>query len=104
MSGNLAVVMITNSVFLALLVFEPITFGKSYICAACVLLCRLYVCDVGAHVFFVLRMYATSFHAVTLVCVLRKVIDNGTGYTKMGFAGNPEPQHIIPTAIACGRE
>ncbi|XP_031572113.1 actin-related protein 3-B [Actinia tenebrosa] len=28
------------------------------------------------------------------------VIDNGTGYTKMGFAGNTEPQYIIPTAIA----
>lgn len=35
---------------------------------------------------------------------LAVVIDNGTGYTKMGFAGNPEPSHIIPTAIACGRE
>jgi len=28
------------------------------------------------------------------------VLDNGTGYTKMGFAGNMEPQFIIPTAIA----
>jgi len=28
------------------------------------------------------------------------VIDNGTGYTKMGFAGNTEPQFIIPTIIA----
>jgi len=28
------------------------------------------------------------------------VIDNGTGYTKMGFAGNVEPQYIIPTVIA----
>merc|ERR1712166_1611010 len=28
------------------------------------------------------------------------VIDNGTGYTKMGFAGNSEPQYIIPTAVA----
>lgn len=28
------------------------------------------------------------------------VIDNGTGYTKLGFAGNSEPQYIIPTAIA----
>jgi len=28
------------------------------------------------------------------------VIDNGTGYTKMGFAGNWEPQYIIPTAVA----
>lgn len=28
------------------------------------------------------------------------VIDNGTGYTKMGFAGNTEPQYIVPTAIA----
>jgi actin-related protein 3 len=27
------------------------------------------------------------------------VIDNGTGYTKMGFAGNWEPQYIIPSAI-----
>jgi len=28
------------------------------------------------------------------------VIDNGTGYTKMGFAGNTEPQFIVPTLIA----
>ena len=28
------------------------------------------------------------------------VIDNGTGYTKMGYAGNLEPSFIIPTAIA----
>lgn len=28
------------------------------------------------------------------------VIDNGTGYTKMGFAGNEDPQFVIPTAIA----
>jgi actin-related protein 3 len=28
------------------------------------------------------------------------VIDNGTGYTKMGFAGNVEPQYIIPSIIA----
>jgi len=28
------------------------------------------------------------------------VIDNGTGYTKMGYAGNCEPQFIIPTLIA----
>jgi actin-related protein 3 len=28
------------------------------------------------------------------------VIDNGTGYTKMGFAGNNEPQYIVPTCIA----
>uniref|UniRef100_A0A0K0DKH8 Actin-related protein 3 n=1 Tax=Angiostrongylus cantonensis TaxID=6313 RepID=A0A0K0DKH8_ANGCA len=28
------------------------------------------------------------------------VIDNGTGYTKLGYAGNCEPQFIIPSAIA----
>lgn len=28
------------------------------------------------------------------------VIDNGTGYTKMGYAGNMEPSYIIPTVIA----
>ncbi|KAJ3188843.1 Actin- protein 3 [Gaertneriomyces sp. JEL0708] len=28
------------------------------------------------------------------------VIDNGTGYTKMGYAGNNDPQFIIPTTIA----
>ncbi|KAJ2330865.1 Arp2/3 complex subunit, actin nucleation center, partial [Coemansia sp. RSA 2681] len=27
------------------------------------------------------------------------VIDNGTGYTKMGFAGNTDPQFVIPTVI-----
>ncbi|KAG9150606.1 hypothetical protein Leryth_008080 [Lithospermum erythrorhizon] len=28
------------------------------------------------------------------------VIDNGTGYTKMGFAGNVEPSFILPTVVA----
>ena len=28
------------------------------------------------------------------------VIDNGTGYTKMGYAGNLEPSHFFPTAIS----
>ncbi|GAB2220439.1 hypothetical protein Droror1_Dr00008090 [Drosera rotundifolia] len=28
------------------------------------------------------------------------VIDNGTGYTKMGFAGNVEPCFIMPTVVA----
>lgn len=27
------------------------------------------------------------------------VIDNGTGYTKMGYAGNYEPNYIVPTLI-----
>ena len=27
------------------------------------------------------------------------VIDNGTGYTKMGYAGNCEPSFIIPSLI-----
>jgi hypothetical protein len=27
------------------------------------------------------------------------VIDNGTGYTKMGFAGNYEPNFIVPSLI-----
>lgn len=27
------------------------------------------------------------------------VIDNGTGFTKMGYSGNMEPQYIIPTQI-----
>ena len=28
------------------------------------------------------------------------VIDNGTGYTKMGYSVNMEPSYIIPTVIA----
>ncbi|KZV47536.1 actin-related protein 3-like [Dorcoceras hygrometricum] len=28
------------------------------------------------------------------------VIDNGTGYSKMGFAGNVEPSFILPTVVA----
>ncbi|KAL3832297.1 hypothetical protein ACJMK2_023951 [Sinanodonta woodiana] len=28
------------------------------------------------------------------------IIDHGTGYTKMGYAGNSEPQFIIPSCIA----
>jgi actin-related protein 3 len=28
------------------------------------------------------------------------VIDNGTGYTKMGYAGNLQPTYDIPTLIA----
>ncbi|KAL3217622.1 hypothetical protein MRX96_032255 [Rhipicephalus microplus] len=31
------------------------------------------------------------------------VIDNGTGYTKLGFAGNKEPQFIIPSDQATRR-
>ena len=28
------------------------------------------------------------------------VIDNGTGFTKMGYAGNLDPDFVIPTAIS----
>ena len=28
------------------------------------------------------------------------VIDNGTGYTKMGYAGNEEPTYVIPSVYA----
>jgi len=28
------------------------------------------------------------------------IIDNGTGYTKMGYAGNWEPSYVIPSLIA----
>jgi len=28
------------------------------------------------------------------------VIDNGTGYTKMGYAGNMDPSYLIPSTIA----
>jgi actin-related protein 3 len=28
------------------------------------------------------------------------VIDNGTGYTKMGYSGNMEPSYMIPSVIA----
>ena len=28
------------------------------------------------------------------------VIDNGTGYTKMGYSGNVDPSYIIPSVIA----
>jgi actin-related protein 3 len=28
------------------------------------------------------------------------VIDNGTGFTKMGYAGNMEPSYLIPTVLA----
>jgi actin-related protein 3 len=28
------------------------------------------------------------------------VLDNGTGYTKMGYAGNYEPNYIVPTVIS----
>ena len=30
------------------------------------------------------------------------VIDNGTGYTKMGYAGNMEPSYMVPSVIAKG--
>lgn len=32
------------------------------------------------------------------------VIDNGTGYTKMGYAGNYEPNYIVPSLISCKTE
>jgi len=28
------------------------------------------------------------------------VIDNGTGFTKMGYAGNMDPSYLIPSTIA----
>ena len=28
------------------------------------------------------------------------VIDNGTGYTKMGYDGNMEPSYLIPSYVA----
>jgi len=28
------------------------------------------------------------------------IMDNGTGYTKLGYAGNPEPSFVIPSCIA----
>ncbi len=28
------------------------------------------------------------------------VIDNGTGFTKLGYAGNKEPNFVIPTCVA----
>ncbi|CAO3699335.1 unnamed protein product [Rhizopus stolonifer] len=28
------------------------------------------------------------------------VMDNGTGYTKLGFSGNNEPSFVFPTAIS----
>lgn len=31
------------------------------------------------------------------------VIDNGTGYTKMGYAGNMEPSYMIPSVIATAK-
>ena len=30
------------------------------------------------------------------------VIDNGTGFTKLGYAGNKEPNFVIPTCVAHG--
>ena len=27
------------------------------------------------------------------------VIDNGTGYTKMGYAGNMDPSYIVPSVV-----
>jgi actin-related protein 3 len=32
------------------------------------------------------------------------VIDNGTGYTKMGYAGNYEPNYIVPSLISTAEE
>ena len=28
------------------------------------------------------------------------IIDNGTGYTKMGYSGNMDPSFMIPTVIS----
>ena len=32
------------------------------------------------------------------------VIDNGTGYTKMGYAGNVDPSYIIPSVVATAQK
>ena len=28
------------------------------------------------------------------------VVDNGTGYTKLGFASNSEPSFVLPTCVS----
>lgn len=30
------------------------------------------------------------------------VLDNGTGFTKLGYGGNKEPNFVIPTCVAIG--
>jgi len=32
------------------------------------------------------------------------VIDNGSGYTKVGYSGNVKPDYVFPTAIAAADE
>lgn len=32
------------------------------------------------------------------------VLDNGTGYTKMGYAGNTQPNYIVPSLISTKHE
>ncbi|KRX86395.1 Actin-related protein 3, partial [Trichinella pseudospiralis] len=42
-----------------------------------------------------------SFKILAMLLSSAVVIDNGTGYSKIGFAGNTHPNFIIPTVIAC---
>jgi actin-related protein len=49
------------------------------------------------------KLIKISYYMASLADILSNkvcVIDNGTGYTKMGWAGNTEPQFDIPTVIA----
>ena len=45
---------------------------------------------------FVYKLYFTSNKMEPPTVV----IDNGTGYSKMGYAGNVDPSYIIPSKIA----
>ena len=52
---------------------------------------------------FVLLLIFPPYQTHTHTCNFfkkKKKQDNGTGYTKMGYAGNVAPQYVIPTLMA----
>jgi len=55
------------------------------------------------HIIILFLVYKMSQYKITnykMDYLKTIVIDNGTGFTKMGYAGNATPSHKFPTCIA----
>ena len=49
---------------------------------------------------FHLALFFTLLSCLLVMSKPPVVLDNGTGYTKMGYAGNYEPNHLVPSLIS----
>lgn len=57
----------------------------------CLMMNTAYLCDFVFVIFSILRLKMSRMPTA--------VVDVGTGYTKLGFAGNTEPQFIFPSQV-----